>query len=109
MLFQIVINELEVKSLLTKLADDTKIDGMVNNDEDRGCQTEWSGLLSQLGPYNYVVFFSIVKCKVVHWRTRRTGYNSKIGDWILENSNSEEDMWVGADRQLITGSPCDVG
>lgn len=54
MLINIFIKDLEVniKSLLIKLAADTEIDGIVSNDEDRA-HIEQSGTLSNLGPFKH--------------------------------------------------------
>uniref|UniRef100_A0A8C3F5V5 Reverse transcriptase domain-containing protein n=1 Tax=Chrysemys picta bellii TaxID=8478 RepID=A0A8C3F5V5_CHRPI len=108
-LFNLFITDLgtDCKSGLIKFADDTKVGGVVNSEEDRDIL---QGDLNELVNWSIRnrMKFNSEKCKVMHLGMTNNNFSYKMGTHWLEVTEEEKDLGVLVDRRMTMSRQCDV-
>lgn len=108
-LFNIFINDLDnrVDGLLIKFADDTKLGGLANTQDERTTLQSNLDWLEDWAERNKMSF-NREKCKVVHLGRKNVGHTYRMGDSWLGSSTSEKDLGVVIDNKLNMSQQCET-
>uniref|UniRef100_A0A8C3IEJ8 Reverse transcriptase domain-containing protein n=1 Tax=Chrysemys picta bellii TaxID=8478 RepID=A0A8C3IEJ8_CHRPI len=108
-LFNLFITDLgtDCRSGLIKFADDTKLGGVANSEEDRDIL---QGDLNELVNWSIRnrMKFNSEKCKVMHLGMTNNNFSYKLGMHRLEVTEEEKDLGVLVDRRMTMSRQCDV-
>jgi len=108
LLFLIFINDLDgaICSNVLKFADDTKVYGVVDN-QQQGQKLQND--LNTLGEWavKWHMKFSVEKCKVVHYGRNSIGYKYSMYGRQLEEVTSEKDLGVVFSNDLKVAKQCE--
>uniref|UniRef100_A0A8C3F2F9 Reverse transcriptase domain-containing protein n=1 Tax=Chrysemys picta bellii TaxID=8478 RepID=A0A8C3F2F9_CHRPI len=108
-LFNLFITDLGTKcrSGLIKFADDTKLGGIANSEEDRDILQGDLNDLVNWSNRNRMKCNS-EKCKVMHLGMTNKNFSYKLGTHWLEVMEEEKDLGVLVDRRITMSRQCDV-
>ena len=108
-LFNIFINDLDegIERLLIKFADDTKLGGVANTQEDRVKIQQELNTLEKWAVVNRMQF-NKDKCMVLHLGHKNVKHQYWMGETLLGNSVCERDLGVRVDCKLNMSSQCDL-
>uniref|UniRef100_A0A8C3FC47 Reverse transcriptase domain-containing protein n=1 Tax=Chrysemys picta bellii TaxID=8478 RepID=A0A8C3FC47_CHRPI len=108
-LFNLFITDLgtNCRSGLIKFADDTKLGGIANSEEDRDIlQGDFNDLVNWSNRNR--MKFNSEKCKVMHLGMTNKNFSYKLGTHQLEITEEEKDLRVLVDRRMTMSRQCDV-
>ena len=106
-LFILYINDLdlEIKSIISKFADDTKLAGKVTTIEDRE-QIKRDLIKLMEWADKWQMSFNVDKCKVMHIGSRNPEEEYTMLNGSLKQTNEEKDLGVIITKDLKTTKQC---
>ena len=106
-LFILYINDLdlEIKSIISKFADDTKLAGKVTTIEDRE-QIKRDLIKLMEWADKWQMSFNVDKCKVMHIGSRNPEKEYTLLNGLLKQANEEKDLGVIITKDLKTTKQC---
>jgi ribonuclease P/MRP protein subunit RPP40 len=107
LLFLICINDIDevVASKILKFADDTKLYGVVANQQDiERLKNDLKNLCNWSA--DWLVLFNVVKCKVMHFRYNNSKSTYEMNGKDLEEISEERDLGVIVQQDLKWSKQC---
>jgi len=106
-LFNILINDLNERTQcsLSKFADDTKLEGVVNTSEDCAAIQRDLDRIETWAESN-LMKFNMGKCRVLHLGRSNPIHQYRLGADLLQSSSVERDLGVLVDDKLTMSQQC---
>ena len=109
LLFLLYIDDIDddLKSVLLKFADDTKIFREVNSLEDKEYLQNDLNMLQKWAD-RWLMEFNLKKCKTLHLGSKNKDYVYELGGSPIQSTGSEVDLGIVVDKSLKVGNQCAI-